>query len=137
MKRKSYKKEYIIITKEDIAYLQNFIIEFAATVAEQGVDTALLNLGTQKIQKILKKIRNIEKKKLYLSINKNITTMNFNDEPTFSLPFKMYNSSLKADNTNERIDSIIAPTRLLAAKYFAKRKCLSLKNYLSIYKVSK
>jgi len=135
---KSCKKEFIIITKENIAYLQNFIIDFAATVVTMGVDIALSNLTAQKIQKILKKTRKFKKKNLYLNINKSIIiTMNLNDDPIFSVPLKIYNSSLKLDSTNERVDSIIAPTRLLAAKFFAKRKRLSLKSYLSIYNISK
>ena len=139
MKRKNCKKEYIIISKEDIAYLQNYIIESAVTVATMGVDIALLNLSTKEIQKILKKIRNTEKYKLYLNINKKIPDMNLimDNSINLPLPFKLYHSSFRVDKTNECIDTILAPSRLLAAKYFSKRKDLSLKNYLKIYKISK
>jgi hypothetical protein len=50
---------------------------------------------------------------------------------------KKYYSSRRFDSYDESIDSIISPSRLLAAKYFAKRKRLSLKDYLKIFKVSK
>lgn len=136
-KRKSYKKEYIIISKEDIAYLQSYIIEIGATVAEQGVDIALLNLSTKEIQKILKKIRKYKKNNLYLSIDKKIPNMNLIMDKSVNLPFKLYHASYRIDMTNEKIDTILAPSRLLAAKYFSRRKDLSLKNYLKIYKISK
>lgn len=139
MKKRRFKKEYIIITKEDIAYLQKSIIEFADTAAVQGADIALLNLGTEKIQKILKKIRNNKNNFLYLNEDKNMSLMKLNDEPTLVSPIKLkrYYSSLKGDNSNERIDSIISPSRLMAARYFSKRKNLPLKSYLKIFKISK
>jgi predicted dinucleotide-binding enzyme len=95
MKKRRFKKEYIIITKEDIAYLQKSIIEFADTAAVQGADIALLNLGTEKIQKILKKIRNNKNNFLYLNENKNMSLMKFNDEPTLVSPIKLKRYSVK------------------------------------------
>ena len=50
---------------------------------------------------------------------------------------RKYYSSSRIDPYGESIDSIISPSRLLAAKYFAKRKRLSLRDYLKIFKVSK
>ena len=57
--------------------------------------------------------------------------------PTVNLMTKKYCSSLRNDHTNEAIDSITTSSRLAAAKYFAKRKLLPLKEYLKIFKVSK
>jgi len=41
------------------------------------------------------------------------------------------------DSSQEAIGSTIAFTRLSAAKYFAERKHLSLKNFLSIFSVTR
>ena len=43
----------------------------------------------------------------------------------------------RVDKTQESIDSVRAFSRLQAAKYFAKRKQLDLKSFLSIFAVSK
>lgn len=43
----------------------------------------------------------------------------------------------RVDKTQEAIDSVRAFSRLQAAKYFAKRKQLDLKSFLSIFAVSK
>ena len=126
--KKKVKKEYIIITKEDIAYLQQNIIEFADTAATTNVGTALLNLGTKRIQKILKKIRNIDKKKLYLNI--------FKDPDMIDLLNK-YTFSSRIDKESEPISYVRTSSRLLAAKYFALKKNLPLKSFLKIFKVSK
>jgi hypothetical protein len=126
--KKKVKKEYIIITKEDIAYLQQNIIEFADTVALQGVDIALLNLGTRRIQKILKKIRNIDKKNLYLNIFKAPDMIDLLNKYTFSS---------RIDKESEPISYVRTSSRLLAAKYFALKKNLPLKSFLKIFKVSK
>lgn len=126
--KKKVKKEYIIITKEDIAYLQQNIIEFADTAAVRGVDIALLNLGTRRIQKILKKIRNIDKKNLYLNIFKAPDMIDLLNKYTFSS---------RIDKESEPISYVRTSSRLLAAKYFALKKNLPLKSFLKIFKVSK
>ena len=61
------KKDYIIISKTDIAYLQNYIIESAVTVAQMDADTAVIHLSFKEIIKILKKIRTYKNKTLYLN----------------------------------------------------------------------
>ncbi len=135
-KKKRLKKDYIIISKTDIAYIQNFIIESAVFVAQMDADTAFLNLSINEMQKILKKIRKNKKKNLYLFKFKNNSNMSF-ILPTANLMTKKYCSSYRNDHTNEAIDSTSIYSRLEAAKYFAKRKSLPLKEYLKIFKVSK
>lgn len=95
-----------------------------------------MNLSINEIQKILKKIRKNKKKDLYLFKFKNNSNMSF-ILPTVNLMTKKYCSSHRNDHTNEAIDSITTSSRLAAAKYFAKRKLLPLKEYLKIFKVSK
>jgi hypothetical protein len=56
--KKKVKKEYIIITKEDIAYLQQNIIEFADIVATTNVDTAVIKI----MERLIQKIRTVSKK---------------------------------------------------------------------------
>jgi hypothetical protein len=65
--KKSLKKDFIIISKTDIAYLQNFIIESAVFVAQRDADIALLSLSLNELEKILKKIRKNKKDTLYLN----------------------------------------------------------------------
>jgi hypothetical protein len=43
----------------------------------------------------------------------------------------------KVDSSNELLGKISSPSRLAAAKYFAKRKNLPLKEFLKLYSVSK
>lgn len=135
--KKSLKKDFIIISKTDIAYLQNFIIESAVFVAGKDVDTVFLSLGLNEIEKILKKIRKDKKDTLYLNKIKDKSYMDFIIPIANEIMAKKYYSSRRFDSYDESIDSIISPSRLLAAKYFAKRKRLSLKDYLKIFKVSK
>lgn len=131
--KKSLKKDYIIISKTDIAYLQNFIIESAVIVAGKDVDTAVIDILTEN----LKKIRKNKKNTLYLNKIKDKSIMDFIIPIANELMTKKYYSSSRIDPYGESIDSIISPSRLLAAKYFAKRKRLSLRDYLKIFKVSK
>lgn len=131
--KKSLKKDYIIISKTDIAYLQNFIIESAVIVAGKDVDTAVIDILTEN----LKKIRKNKKNTLYLNKIKDKSIMDFIIPIANELMTRKYYSSSRIDPYGESIDSIISPSRLLAAKYFAKRKRLSLRDYLKIFKVSK
>lgn len=43
----------------------------------------------------------------------------------------------KVDPTNEKLGSIVALSRLGAAKMFAQRKRLDLKSFLSVYSISR
>ena len=52
------------------------------------------------------------------------------------MPRKYYFYS-KLDSTQEPISKTVASSRLKAAKYFAARKRLPLKKFLSIYSISK
>ena len=135
--KKSLKKDYIIISKTDIAYLQNFIIESAVFVAGKDADIALLSLSLNELEKILKKIRKNKKDTLYLNKIKDKSIMDFIMPIANELISRKYYSSSRIDLYGESIDSIISPSRLLAAEYFAKRKRLSLRDYLKIFKVSK
>ena len=128
MKPKKKKKDFIIISKEDIAYIHLYIIESAVFVADRDADTALLSLGINEMQKILKKIRKKEKKNLYLNNNKKMKELWNNIKYTYAR---------RNDLSNEAIDSIVTNSRLIAAKYFAKRKQLPLKEFLKIFKISK
>jgi hypothetical protein len=87
-----------------------------------------LNLGTRRIQKILKKIRNIDKKNLYLNIFKAPDMIDLLNKYTFSS---------RIDKESEPISYVRTSSRLLAAKYFALKKNLPLKSFLKIFKVSK
>jgi hypothetical protein len=123
------KKKGFIISKEDIAYLQNYITETAVFVASKDADTVLLSLSINEIQKILEKIRKNEKKVLYLNKFK---------KPQFMKEiWNTYTYARRNDNSNEAIDIVITGSRLIAAKYFAERKKLPLKEFLKIFKINK
>lgn len=83
----------------------------------------------------LKKIRKYKKDTLYLNKIKDIPSMNLNQY--ISITNKKYYSVSRVDPYGEPIDSVMSSSRLLAAKYFSKRKRLPLKEYLKIYKVPK
>jgi hypothetical protein len=65
-KQRSVNKNYNIISKKDIARIQNFIIERAIFVSGQDADTVILKLSLNELEKILKKIRKNKKDTLYL-----------------------------------------------------------------------
>lgn len=50
---------------------------------------------------------------------------------------KRYTYYSRFDENKERIDSVLIQSRLAAAKHFAERKVLSLKEFLIIYAVTK
>jgi len=135
-KQKRLKKNYII-SKKDIAYIQNFIIEQAIFISGKDADTIILRLSLNELEKILKKIRKNKKDTLYLNKIKDKSIMDFIIPIANKLMTKKYYSSSRVDPYGESMDSIIATSRLLAAKYFAKRKRLPLREYLKIFKVSK
>lgn len=135
-KQKRLKKNYII-SKRDIAYIQNFIIEQAIFISGKDADTIILRLSLNELEKILKKIRKNKKDTLYLNKIKDKSIMDFIIPIANKLMTKKYYSSSRVDPYGESMDSIISTSRLLAAKYFAKRKRLPLREYLKIFKVSK
>lgn len=135
-KQKRLKKNYII-SKRDIAYIQNFIIEQAIFISGKDADTIILRLSLNELEKILKKIRKNKKDTLYLNKIKDKSIMDFIIPIANKLMTKKYYSSSRVDPYEESMDSIISTSRLLAAKYFAKRKRLPLREYLKIFKVSK
>ena len=53
------------------------------------------------------------------------------------LPLNKYSYSNRTDKNNEPIDYVRTSSRLVAAKYFADRKQLPLKAFLTIFKISK
>jgi hypothetical protein len=53
------------------------------------------------------------------------------------LPLNKYSYSSRTDKNNEPIDYVRTSSRLVAAKYFADRKQLPLKAFLTIFKISK
>lgn len=53
------------------------------------------------------------------------------------MTIKTYYYYSKVDPKQEKLRTIIAPTRLIAAKMFAQVKRLDLKSFLSIYSISK
>lgn len=136
-KQRSVNKNYNIISKKDIARIQNFIIERAIFVSGQDADTVILKLSLNELEKILKKIRKNKKDTLYLNKFKDKSIMDFIIPIANKLMTKKYYSSSRVDPYREAMDSIISPSRLLAANYFAKRKRLALREYLKIFKVSK
>lgn len=50
---------------------------------------------------------------------------------------KVYKFYARADNTKETISKTLAISRLKAAQYFAKKKAMTLKSFLSIYCIPK
>ena len=50
---------------------------------------------------------------------------------------KKFSFYFKDDNKKEKISTIESPSRLSAARYFAKLKNLNLKEFLSIWKITR
>ena len=50
---------------------------------------------------------------------------------------KKFSFYFKEDNKKERISTVESSTRLTAAKYFAKIKRMKLKQFLSIWKITR
>jgi hypothetical protein len=50
---------------------------------------------------------------------------------------KVYTYYSRRDKSKEMLDKVVDVSRLNAAKYFAKRKALELKDFLTIYDVAK